>query len=889
MKRIVSLILCAVLVLGMVPLTQVNAEEVLSEVPSTINNNEKNEIETASISQSGSVIYFSTFDDLKDLASRTYSSRVDAYYQGDTELIISESITLPDLFAIHVDTQSLVVPVGVSFTVSFNAWVDTLVINGYMSSLCYLGIYRAIHINGTLNLPENSLLSLYPSAELTGRENIFGNNYSVFVVFSVTSMDEFDEAILAAIQDDDPHFSYHLKPDTQDASTAFTINYDVTVPENVFIDAQNTGLIVASGCTLNLIGQAAFSDVTVNGVIKNNDRIDIYGTFVFRNDDSYSGVGSIFVWLENSDQTYENVIFGLDFSRFEVIYHSYMHVYQLRDISCEKYGHEYVVLSNGKPATCVDEGYSAIYECTNCGSISGGESIAALGHDWNAATCTSPKTCKRCYTTSGSALGHDWLDATCTAPKTCSICGETSGSALGHSWSAATCTEPKTCTKCNVTSGTALGHSWTAATCTSPKTCSRCSLTSGTALGHNWDSGTVTKQPTESETGIKTYQCTRCTETKTETIPALVHTHSYTSVVTSPTCTQQGYTTFTCACGDSYKSNYTPALGHNYADGICIRCGEADSGYEPPKPTVDGVYRIAGADRIETSIGIADTLKETMGVEKFSNIVVATALNFPDALAGSYLASVKGAPILLTYDAVHAKIAQYIADNLVPGGVVYILGDRTAVSEVFERELSGRGVRYERVAGSDRFGTNMAILNSANVPTGSTVLVCTALNFADSLSVSATGLPILLVYGSLRPDQKVFLNTVKPGAIHVVGGTGAVSEKLFEELKNHAPQVKRVYGQNRHETSATVALEYFPDAKSAVIAYSFNFPDGLCGGPLAYALGAPLLLTVSGDTTPNAYTDKYGISAGYVLGSDSLVNDSSVRSIFHMAAADSIG
>ena len=40
------------------------------------------------------------------------------------------------------------------------------------------------------------------------------------------------------------------------------------------------------------------------------------------------------------------------------------------------------------------------------------------------------------------------------------------------------------------------------------------------ALGHAWDSGKVTKQPTATEAGIRTYTCTRCGETKTETISA---------------------------------------------------------------------------------------------------------------------------------------------------------------------------------------------------------------------------------------------------------------------------------------------------------------------------------------------------------------------------------
>ena len=41
------------------------------------------------------------------------------------------------------------------------------------------------------------------------------------------------------------------------------------------------------------------------------------------------------------------------------------------------------------------------------------------------------------------------------------------------------------------------------------------------ALGHAWDSGKVTKQPTATETGIRTFTCTRCGETKTESIPVV--------------------------------------------------------------------------------------------------------------------------------------------------------------------------------------------------------------------------------------------------------------------------------------------------------------------------------------------------------------------------------
>ena len=43
---------------------------------------------------------------------------------------------------------------------------------------------------------------------------------------------------------------------------------------------------------------------------------------------------------------------------------------------------------------------------------------------------------------------------------------------------------------------------------------------------HSWDNGTVTKKPTATSTGIKTYCCTVCDETMTETIPATSATNN---------------------------------------------------------------------------------------------------------------------------------------------------------------------------------------------------------------------------------------------------------------------------------------------------------------------------------------------------------------------------
>ena len=49
-------------------------------------------------------------------------------------------------------------------------------------------------------------------------------------------------------------------------------------------------------------------------------------------------------------------------------------------------------------------------------------------HQWEAANCKDPKTCRLCGDTTGEKNDeHQWEDATTDAPKTCSVCGLTEG------------------------------------------------------------------------------------------------------------------------------------------------------------------------------------------------------------------------------------------------------------------------------------------------------------------------------------------------------------------------------------------------------------------------------------------------------------------------------
>ncbi len=161
-------------------------------------------------------------------------------------------------------------------------------------------------------------------------------------------------------------------------------------------------------------------------------------------------------------------------------------------------------IKDAKAATCTEKGYTGDTYCKGCGvKLTDGKDIPATGHDWDSATCTTPKTCKVCKVTEGNALGHKGGTATCHTKAVCDVCKQAYGEvdADNHDGGTeikgakdATCTEKgytgdTYCKGCNakLTGGKdipALGHDWADATCTTPKTCKVCKVTEGNALGH---------------------------------------------------------------------------------------------------------------------------------------------------------------------------------------------------------------------------------------------------------------------------------------------------------------------------------------------------------------------------------------------------------------------
>ena len=129
-------------------------------------------------------------------------------------------------------------------------------------------------------------------------------------------------------------------------------------------------------------------------------------------------------------------------------------------------------------------------------------------------------------------------------------------------------------------------------------TCSGCGATEQRnltdAAGHKWDGGTVTTAPTETTPGVRTFTCTVCGQTRTETIPATgAHDYRFTKTF-APTCTDGGYDLYTCSgCGATEQRNLTDAAGHKWDNGTVTTA---------PTETTPGVrtYTCSGCDQTRT-------------------------------------------------------------------------------------------------------------------------------------------------------------------------------------------------------------------------------------------------------------------------------------------------
>ncbi|MCT8140231.1 S8 family serine peptidase [Anaerobacillus sp. CMMVII] len=188
--------------------------------------------------------------------------------------------------------------------------------------------------------------------------------------------------------------------------------------------------------------------------------------------------------------------------------------------------------------------------------------------------------------------------------------------------------------------------------------------------------------------------------------------------------------------------------------------------------------------------------------------------------------------------------------------------------------------RVDRLAGQTRFDTAVNV-SKEGWETSNVVIISRSDDFTDALSGAPLAkkhdAPILLT-NTKSLSKATAAEIARLGATEVIilGGELAVSAAVEAELKALVPNVKRISGKTRWETSALIAHEVAPEGSSeAVVVYGRDYADALAIAPYAAAKGMPILLTDK-EKLPKATADALvalNVETTYALGGHLVMSD----------------
>lgn len=291
--------------------------------------------------------------------------------------------------------------------------------------------------------------------------------------------------------------------------------------------------------------------------------------------------------------------------------------------------------------------------------------------------------------------------------------------------------------------------------------------------------------------------------------------------------------------------------------------------------------RIYGNNRYETSYEVLNK-----GWSNSEYAILASGIDYPDALCATPLASKYNAPIILV-DNTSLSNQPKLLSSLKSKGVskVFIIGGSTAISSEIESGIKAAGISVTRVGGSDRYETSVKIAQLVGSTTGE-IAVANGLDFADGLSISSIAamrnMPILLTDSRALPQVvSNYINTINVNKTYIIGLESAVSSNVSNRLKN----VERLGGANRYETNRSVFNRFKSNINidNLYIASGADFPDALSVSALAGKNSNFVLLSNTNYSEPSIKESissiRQNIGDLYILGGPLAIPDSIIKGL----------
>ncbi|PKQ19447.1 MAG: hypothetical protein CVT66_10030 [Actinobacteria bacterium HGW-Actinobacteria-6] len=254
----------------------------------------------------------------------------------------------------------------------------------------------------------------------------------------------------------------------------------------------------------------------------------------------------------------------------------------------------------------------------------------------------------------------------------------------------------------------------------------------------------------------------------------------------------------------------------------------------------------------------------------------------------------------LVSDAVHGTVElaedgsfMYMQDVAYEGAdsFTYRVWDGVAYSEPATVQLTAVQASSE-IAGTDRFGTAVAVSQEAFPDGADTIVIATGRNWPDALGGSslagALGGPILLADTNIIPSVvRAEITRLAPTSAIILGSTSSLGSGVESQLKALGVRtVQRLGGKDRYATAQLVAEETIgvmgPDWEGTVIvATGAGFADALAGSPIAAYTGWPIYLA-NPRGSAGAFAEKLaetGANEAVVLGGTSSVSSATFNAL----------
>ena len=270
---------------------------------------------------------------------------------------------------------------------------------------------------------------------------------------------------------------------------------------------------------------------------------------------------------------------------------------------------------------------------------------------------------------------------------------------------------------------------------------------------------------------------------------------------------------------------------------------------------VENVSRIAGEDRIATSIEISKAM-----FNESDNVVLASGYNFADALSAGQLAAALNAPLILSKDQLDNRTSNEIA-KLKPKNI-YIVGGETALSSNIEESVKSvvNDINIERLKGNNRYETSVKVMEKTKeFVDAEYLLIASGKNFPDALSATSfmADHKALMVLSDGNSYPKSDLQEIAIGGVNQLPLNGFTGE--------------RIAGNDRYQTALAIARRSFENNENAILANSKVFADSLSAVSVAKNYKAPIILTDNENLTQSTKSYLENMKSVTIVGGEKSV------------------